>query len=72
MLKVTNIYILYVLKLISDFLLIIFHFTNIFVIYLYPCTEIDVKMFQMCVSWLETFFINMCYKPITYENEAIF
>ena len=31
---------------ISDFLLIIFHFTNVFVIYLYPCTEIDVESFK--------------------------
>ena len=28
------------------FLLIIFHFTNVLVIYLYPCTEIDVKRFK--------------------------
>ena len=27
-------------------LLIIFHFTNVFVIYLYPCKEIDVKSFK--------------------------
>ena len=40
---------------ISDFLLIIFHFTNVFVIYLYPCTEIEVEQFQICVSWLKTF-----------------
>ena len=43
-------YILYVLKLIYQWcLLIIFHFTNVFVIYLYPSTEIDVKSFK-CVS----------------------
>ena len=48
MLKVS--YILYVLKLIYQwFLLMIFQFTNVFVIYLYPCTEIDVKSFK-CVS----------------------
>ena len=28
------------------FLLIIFHFTDVSVIYLYPCTEIDVKSFK--------------------------
>ena len=39
---------------ISDFLLIIFHFPNVFVIYLYLCTEIGVKSFK-CVSWLKTF-----------------
>ena len=54
-----------------DFVLIIFHFTNVFVIYLYPCTEIDIKSFKS-VSWLKTFFIKMCYKPIIYENETIF
>ena len=31
---------------IRGFLLIIFHFTNGFVIYLYPCTEIDVESFK--------------------------
>ena len=36
---------------ISDFLLIIFHFTNGFVIYLYPCTDIDVESF-MCLLTL--------------------
>ena len=45
--------ILHVLKLINQ-RFFIFHFTIVFVIYLYPCTEIDVKSFK-CVSWLKFF-----------------
>ena len=38
---------MYVVKLLTnDFFVDYFHFTNVFVIYLYPCTEIDVKSFK--------------------------
>ena len=54
-------------KLINQwFLLIIFHLTNVFVIYLYhkphPCTEIEVKSFKYMCLLTKNLFKKMCYR----------